>query len=304
MTSNIEAGVSAARAERSAPTPGATSLPLRIATSVVAVPLLLLLAWIGGVAYLAFTLVLLALALREFNLLLESKGLLPHWKAGMAAVLLAPVATFQRLRTGRIQEWHLGALLTILVIGVLLAELRRGAGRHAIANSAATLLGVFYVGWLGTHIVALRELPWALGEPYARGAAYAILPLVLVWTCDTAAYSFGRLFGRSRLMPDVSPKKTTEGAWAGLAAAVGAAFLSRATFAPFLTLWDAAILGFLVGVFGQLGDLVESLLKRDSDAKDTSQLIPGHGGVLDRFDSLFFAAPITYYYLIYRMMSP
>ena len=304
MTSSIEAADSAARAERSAPTPGATSLPLRIATSVVAVPLLLFLAWIGGVAYLAFTLVLLALALREFNLLLESKGLLPHWRAGMVAVLLAPVATFQRLRTGRIQEWHLGALLTILVIGVLLAELRRGAGRHAIANSAATLLGVFYIGWLGTHIVALRELPWALGESYARGAAYAILPLVLVWSCDTAAYGVGRVFGRHRLMPDVSPKKTAEGAWGGLVAAIGAAFLCRATFAPFLTLLDAAILGFLIGVFGQLGDLVESLLKRDSDAKDTSQLIPGHGGVLDRFDSLFFAAPIAYYYLLYRMATP
>jgi len=304
MISNIAAAASAARAERSIPTIGATSFPLRVATSVVAVPLLLLLAWVGGVPYLAFTLVLLALALREFNLLLESKGLLPHWKAGMAAVLLAPVAAFQRVRTGRIQEWHLGALLTILVLGVLLAELRRGAGRHAIANSAATLLGVFYVGWLGTHIVALRELPWVLGEPYARGAAYAMLPLVMVWCCDTAAYGVGKLFGRRRLMPEVSPRKTAEGAWAGLAAAIGAAFLARATFAPFLSALDALLLGFLVGVFGQLGDLVESLLKRDSEAKDTSQLIPGHGGVLDRFDSLFFAAPIAYYYRLYRVVAP
>lgn len=304
MTSSIATGASAGRAEGSVPTAAVTSLPLRVATTVVAVPLLLGLAWIGGYFYLAFALLLLVLALREFNLLLESKGLMPHWKAGMAAVLLAPVAAFQRLRTGRIQEWHLGALLTILVLGVLLAELRRGAGRQAIANSAATLLGVFYVGWLGTHIVLLRELPWILGEPYARGAAYAMLPFVMVWSCDTAAYGVGRAFGRRRLMPNVSPKKTTEGAWAGLLAAIGAAFLARATFARFLTVGDAALLGFLVGVFGQLGDLVESLLKRDSEAKDTSQLIPGHGGVLDRFDSLLFAAPVVYYFLLFRAVGP
>ena len=304
MTSSIATGASAGRAERSAPTSAVTSLPLRAATTIVAVPLLVGLAWLGSYYYLAFVLVLLVLALREFNLLLEAKGLAPHWKAGMAAILLAPVAAFQRLRTGRIQEWHLGALLTILVLGVLLAELRRGAGRQAIANSAATLLGVFYVGWLGTHLVLLRELPWALGEPYARGMAYTMLPLVMVWCCDTAAYGVGRAFGRHRIMPEVSPKKTAEGAWAGLLASIGAAFLARATFARFLTVGDAASLGFIVGVFGQLGDLVESLMKRDLEAKDTSQLIPGHGGVLDRFDSLLFAAPVVYYFLLFRVVGP
>jgi phosphatidate cytidylyltransferase len=220
----------------------------------------------------------------------------------MAAVLLAPVATFQRLRTGRLEEWHSGALITLLVVAVLLAELRRGAGKQAIANSAATLLGVLYVGWLGTHLVALRELPWVTGAAYARGAAFAILPLVLVWVCDTAAYAVGRLWGKRRLMPDVSPRKTSEGAWGGLLATIGAAFAARATFAPFLTAADAAALGLLVGVFGQLGDLVESLLKRDLEAKNSSELIPGHGGVLDRFDSLFFAAPIVYYYLLFRVV--
>ncbi len=304
MTSSIEAVDSAARAEAGGPTLAPRSLPLRIATTVVAVPVVVALAWTGGLLFLGFALVVLALALREFNILLESRGLHPHWKAGMAAVLLAPVAAFQRVRTGRIEEWHLGALLTILVVGVLLAELRRGAGKHAIANSAATLLGVFYVGWLGTHLVSLRELPWAMGEPYARGGPYALLPFALVWCCDSAAYLVGKAIGRRRLMPEVSPKKTAEGAWAGLLAAIAAAFAARATFAPFLTLADAAVLGLLVGVFGQLGDLVESLLKRDLDAKDTSQLIPGHGGVLDRFDSLFFAAPIVYYYLLYRVVSP
>jgi phosphatidate cytidylyltransferase len=280
MTSNIEVGASAARADGSVPTSVVNSFPVRAAAAVVFVPILVLLAWIGDVAFLAFVLILLALALREFLHLLESKGLHPHWKTGMSAVLLAPVATYQRLRTGRLEEWHVGGLMTVLVVAVLLAELRRGAGRQAIANSAATLLSVLYVGWLGTHIVALRELPWITGEAYARGMAYALLPFVLVWVWDTAAYLVGKRWGRRRLMPDVSPRKTAEGAWGGLVATIGAAFVARATFAPFLSAVDAALLGFLVGVFGQLGDLVESLLKRDVDTKNSSELIPGHGGAI------------------------
>jgi len=304
MTSNIAAGASAARAEGSTPTPGAASLPLRVMTAVVFVPILVLLAWIGGVPFLAFVLIVLALSMRELLHLLESKGLHPHWKTGMVAVLLAPIAIVQRVRTGRLEEWHVGGLMTVLVVAVLLAELRRGAGRQAIANSAATLLAVLYVGWLGSHIVALRELTWITGESYARGAAYALLPFVLVWACDTAAYLVGKRWGRHRLMPDVSPKKTAEGAWGGLLASIAAAFVARATFAPFLTALDAALLGILVGLFGQLGDLVESLLKRDADTKNTSELIPGHGGVLDRFDSLLFAAPVVYYYLLFRLTLP
>ncbi len=304
MNSKIAAGALAARADGSVPTPGATSFPLRAGTAIVTVPILIFLAWIGGVAYLAFVLLLLSLAMRELLHLLESKGLHPHWKTGMVAVLLAPIAMVQRVRTGRLEEWHVGGLMTVLIVAVLLAELRRGAGRQAIANSAATLLAVLYVGWLGTHIVALRELPWITGDSYARGAAYAILPFVLVWVCDTAAYLVGKRWGRHRLMPEVSPGKTLEGAVGGLAASIGAAFLARATFAPFLTVIDAAALGVLVGVFGQLGDLVESLLKRDAHTKNTSEMIPGHGGVLDRFDSLLFAAPVVYYYLLFRLPSP
>ena len=304
MTSNIAAGASAVRAEGSAPTPGAASLPLRVMTAVIFVPILVFLAWIGGVAYLAFVLIVLALSMRELLHLLESKGLHPHWKTGMVAVLLAPIAMVQRVRTGRLEEWHVSGLMTVLVVAVLLAELRRGAGRQAIANSAATLLAVLYVGWLGTHLVALRELTWITGESYARGMAYALLPFVLVWVCDTAAYLVGKRWGRHRLMPDVSPRKTAEGAWGGLLASIGAAFVARATFAPFLTALDAALLGILVGVFGQLGDLVESLIKRDAVTKNTSELIPGHGGVLDRFDSLLFAAPVVYYYLLFRLTPP
>lgn len=301
MTSKTEAGVSAARTDRTAPRDA--SLPLRIGTAVVALPLLYFLAKVGGIAWLLFTITVLGLALGEFYRMMESKGLAPHWKSGTFSVLLLPIGGYLRLRTGRVEEWHLGGFLTVLVGAVLLAELRRGAGKQAVANSASTLLGVLYIGWLGTHIGMLRELPGPWGAPYGVGMAYALLPFFLAWACDTAAYGVGVAFGRHKLMPTVSPGKSVEGAVAGFAAAIGAAWLARLWFAPFLTATDAWVLGALAGLFGQLGDLVESLLKRDAETKDASRIIPGHGGVLDRFDSVLFVAPVVYYYLVYQVVA-
>lgn len=301
MTSKTEAGVSAAQTDRKAARDA--SFPMRVGTAVVALPLLYLLAKAGGIAWLLFTVVVLGLSLGEFYRMMESKGLTPHWKSGTFAVLLLPIGGYLRLRTDRVEEWHLGGFLTVLVGAVLLAELRRGAGKQAVANTASTLLGVLYIGWLGTHIGLLRELPGPWHEPYANGVAYALLPFFLAWTCDTAAYGVGLAFGRHKLMPDVSPGKSVEGALAGFAAAIGAAWVARAWFAPFLTAFDAWALGALAGVFGQLGDLVESLLKRDAETKDASRLIPGHGGVLDRFDSILFVAPVVYYYLLFQVVG-
>ena len=317
MTSKTEAGALAAPTETAA-SPGSpdsnraaaevrprgdAALPLRIASAVVFLPLFWLAARVGGIAWLAFTLIVVGLGLAEFYRMMESKGLAPHWKSGTFAVLLLPIGTFLRLNTGRVSEWNLGALLTVLVGAILLAELRRGAGKQAVGNIAATLLGVVYLGWFGSHIELLRELPRFFRLPYALGASFAVLPFFLAWICDTASYAVGLAFGRTKLMPDVSPQKSVEGALAGLVASVGAAFLARSWFAPYLTAVDAVALGVLVGVLGQLGDLVESLLKRDAATKDASRIIPGHGGVLDRFDSVLFAAPVTAYYLLFRVLA-
>jgi phosphatidate cytidylyltransferase len=305
MTSSTGADASAAPIEGGIAVSGArdASLKARVLSAVVFLPLLVLMARVGGVVYLLFTLLVVGLGLREFYLLLEAKGLSPHWKSGMFAGLLLPVAAYLRARTHRFEEWHGDAFFTVLIGAVLLAELRRGAGRQAVANSAATFLGVLYIAWLGTHLVALRELPAAFRRPYIDGMSFALLPFFLTWICDTAAYALGRGFGRIKLMPSISPHKSVEGAAAGLVAAVAAGFGARAWFAPYLTPIDAVALGVLVGIFGQLGDLVESLLKRDVETKDTSRLIPGHGGVLDRFDSLLFTAPIVYYYLIFQVLE-
>ena len=135
------------------------------------------------------------------------------------------------------------------------------------------------------------------GTAYADGASFVLLAFFVTWSCDTVAFVVGRSFGRTRPWTRISPLKSVEGAVAGFAGAVAAAFIARAWFAPYLGRLDAAAIGVLVGIFAQVGDLVESLLKRDARHGDSSDLIPGHGGVLDRFDSLYFGAPVIFYYL-------
>ena len=277
------------------------SLSLRLWSAVVFLPLLVLMARLGGLVYLGFTVLFIGLALREFYLMMTSKGLFPHWKSGTLAALLFPIGIYARERAHRTEEWHLSGLITVLLVAMLLAELRRGASKQTLVNASATLLGVLYIGWLGAHVVALRELPWSLSVPYAEGMSFALLPFFLAWSCDTAAYTVGRAWGRHRLAPGVSPGKSVEGAIAGLVAAILAAAIAKGWFATYLTMPAALTLGLLVGVFAQLGDLVESLLKRDADTKESSSLIPGHGGVLDRFDSILFAAPLVYYFLIWEV---
>lgn len=279
------------------------SLPSRVITSILFIPVLILLAWVGGIPYLLFTLTAIALMLGEFYSMMEHKGLSPHWKSGFLAALLLPLGLYSRLRGGHIEEWHVGGLLTFLLFAVFLAELRRGTNREAAVNTASTVLGVLYVGWLGSHLVGLRELPAVLGRPAAWGASFALLPFFLAWSCDTAAYGVGRAFGRRALAPTLSPKKSVEGALGGLAASLAAGLIAHFWFAHYLTIGDALALGTLVGFFAQVGDLVESLFKRDAATKDSSELIPGHGGALDRFDSLLFAAPIVYYYLVFRVAA-
>ena len=310
MTSNEEAVALAERADprgvtialRPAPA-NDPSLVLRLASAVVFLPLLVLMAYVGGLLYLGFALLMIGLALREFYMMMASKGLEPHWKSGFLAALLFPIGIYVRLRTHRTEEWHLAGLLTVLLVAMLLAELRRGASKQTLVNASSTLLGVLYIGWLGSHVAALRELPASLHVKYAQGMSFALLPFFLAWTCDTAAYLVGRAWGRHRLAPSVSPQKSVEGAVGGLLASIAAGAVARLSFAPYLS-WGAALaLGALVGVFAQLGDLVESLLKRDAETKESSSLIPGHGGVLDRFDSILFAAPLVYYFLVWEVFG-
>ncbi len=278
-----------------APVPGTKrsswSLGWRIASGLLFVPLLILLARAGGIAFWSFVALEVVLGLLEFYRMMRDKGLQPYPALGLPAGLGVLWVAF-RPHTSHADFFATAALILTMALG-----LRRPDLKGRVEGIAVTLFGVLYVGWLSAHLVLLRELPWRAGTAYAEGANYVLLAFFITWSCDTGAYAVGRLLGRTRPWGSISPRKSLEGAVGGLAMAIVAAFIARAWFAPFLRSWDAALLGLLTGLFAQVGDLVESLLKRDARHGDSSDIIPGHGGILDRFDSLYFGAPLVFYYL-------
>lgn len=230
----------------------------------------------------------LLVALLEFYKLLEARGLAPFHKTG--ALLAAAIFVEETaIAWNGPPAWPLVALL------VLTATLRR-AGDLALTvpSAAATLLGAIYLGALGGALAALRLLP-----PAGAGAWRILLLLGAVMAADTLAYFVGHLAGRRRLAPEISPGKTVEGALGGIVGGVTGALLVRAIGMPELPLASAVVLGALVAVLGIVGDLLESLLKRWAGVKDSGGLFPGHGGMLDRLDSLLFGAPVLYYYFVY-----
>jgi phosphatidate cytidylyltransferase len=192
------------------------------------------------------------------------------------------------------------ALLAGLVaatLAVTVAHLCRfGELATVSARIGAMLAGLLYVPILLT--------PLALFKRFPEGSDWIFLTLTLTFFSDTGAYAAGRLFGRHKLYPAISPGKTIEGALGGLAFAFGAAALARLWYMPQLGWRDAALIAIPGGALAQAGDLVESMLKRGAGVKDSGRIIPGHGGLLDRIDALLFSTPYVYLYALYIVSPP
>jgi phosphatidate cytidylyltransferase len=204
------------------------------------------------------------------------------------------------------ETWAWRVLVATALLLAAFAILRRGVAGAPLAATAVTVFGALFTGGTLLYAMLLRELPVAGASPEWEkwvGPALLAFPLALTWLSDTSAYFGGRSFGRHKLIPAVSPGKTVEGAVAGVIGTV----LTGALYAHFVfgmwldvpvTAAVGALIGLIVSPVAQLGDLVESLLKREAGVKDSGALLPGHGGVLDRFDSLFFSIPVTYWLLL------
>jgi phosphatidate cytidylyltransferase len=189
-----------------------------------------------------------------------------------------------------------GGLVTGFVVALFLAfSLHFLFHIRAIASAAhevaCAMLAFLYIPFLLMHLVMLRQTPF--------GVQWLLVIMLIVMTNDSAAYYVGCNFGKHRLYPLVSPKKSIEGALGGLGGSIAGTLLARFTFFPQLTLTDALLTAIVIGALGQTGDLFESLLKRSFGVKDSGSIFPGHGGVLDRLDSIIFAAPAAYYYAVY-----
>ena len=261
----------------------------RLVVIVLGVPCLFLITVRGGVFFLLLVDLIILLGLREFYVLMKAKGYHPFEALGYFCSLAISA-----------YAWRQGVAVPLILTGSLLLIMAREVFRREMSRSlghmAVTVFGIMYIGWLGSHLVMLRQLPATVGVEDNIGARLVGLAAVLTWATDISAYLLGVAFGRHKLIPRISPKKTVEGGIGGLVGASFAGWLCTLTFTPFLTPLSGILLGLLVGFVAQMGDLVESLIKRDAGIKDSAELIPGHGGALDRFDSLLFTAPVLYYY--------
>jgi phosphatidate cytidylyltransferase len=263
-------------------------LGIRILAGAVLVPAVLGMAYAGGLGFALFAGLLAALGAYEFHRMASRAGWPSSRALGIAGSAVACVS-FQ-FGGPDLPGLVLAGLLVVLVV----ERLARSSREQYLASLAVTFLGMAYCGWLLGFFIWLRN--FASGDLEA-GPRLVYFVLVLAWSYDSFAYLAGSLFGSHKIFPRISPSKTVEGTAAGLVASVAAAMVSRATFASFLGLADAVVLGLVVGAAAQAGDLAESMIKRSVGAKDSSSLIPGHGGFLDRTDSLLVAGPVFYLYV-------
>lgn len=258
----------------------------RVITAIVGIPILIyVIKFAPPSVFTAAVLLAMLISLYEYFQLAQGQGSTKvQWPAYIiaSAVLLSFYFVHFQLQF----YFPLGAALILLV--ALFARLELS---QALQATALALFGAWYVGGLMGYMVGVRMID-AGGE---TGADLTLMLFVIIWSADSFAYLVGKSIGRHKLSA-VSPNKTVEGAVAGFVFGIVAALICRSIFAQQLTFRDAAVLGAVVGTFGQIGDLCESLLKRSANVKDSGTVIPGHGGMLDRLDSLLFGAPAMYYY--------
>ena len=287
----------------------ASNLQLRLLTAAVLIPTVLYVIFKGGYWVLVTVEIITVLGLSEFYQLIEAKGAHPLRGFGIIAGASLPVVAFVG------SEYHATVLMSAVLLGVMVAQLGKARIADSLASISGTFFGVFYVGWLLSHAVVLRDFHRVVEGKWGETAAAGILPeigifylfisIAIVIAGDAGAYFAGRAYGRHKLAPKISPAKTVEGALGAVLAGLAIAFASKGVFEiliPGVTVqigWVVcALLAVILSVVGIVGDLVESLLKRDAAVKDTGFLLPGTGGILDRVDSALLAIPVMYYLML------
>lgn len=278
----------------------------RVGVAAIGVPVAVGAVYAGGWILALLLAGIAALAAIEFFRMAATKGARALMGMGAAAAAAFPLlaAVAPERGVGGSAFWWLIVLLALLLL--VAAIWVRGTEGDPLLSTSVTLFGAIYTGGLLAHAVFLRHLP-PPHDPWA-GTALVFAPVLLTWSSDTFAYFAGRQWGRRKLIPKVSPGKTVEGFLGALIGttliAVGYAEILRQVAGYTLTTGEALLLGIVISLAAQLGDLAESLLKRDAGVKDSGSLLPGHGGVLDRMDSLFFTLPIAYMFFRFVVSSP
>ena len=281
-------------------------LKKRVITALVGIPLLIAVIWFGEPWFTILVALWGLLAAFEFYRLVAASKVSPLTYFGLVWTLFFILSRDPELLSFLEPHFNLNLLTPLLLTSAVMLSLiwllLRRQKEGAFIGWAWTMGGILYIGWLLSHFVALRGMDNPLTD-LDEGRNWVFLALFATFASDTAAFLVGRAVGKHHLAPRISPGKTWEGAIAGVCGAIIVSLLFTIS-TPFqlpLTYWQAILLGLLVSVFGQLGDLVESLLKRNMGVKESGRLIPGHGGVLDRIDSVVFAGIVVYYYVLWAI---
>ncbi|MBR4356281.1 MAG: phosphatidate cytidylyltransferase [Elusimicrobiaceae bacterium] len=267
----------------------------RILTAVIGLPVILAAIHFGGIVYISFVGCVILLCLYEYSLVLTSgKKPIHTLSLLLFGLCMAIVAVLGRTALQNELPNNLYPFsISVVVFGVLLIEIL--TPKRSWERVCNTFTGIFMIPWALAHLISIRDIP-------GYGEYLTLFMMITIWVSDTGAYFSGRFFGRHKLNQEVSPKKTWEGAVGGTLLAIGAAILMQRLFLPTcFSLLTAVWLGLLVSVVGQVSDLAESVLKRSAGVKDSSHLLPGHGGFLDRFDSYLLLAPLFYYVVLYTL---
>jgi phosphatidate cytidylyltransferase len=264
----------------------------RFLTAVVGLPLLMASIYFGGLPFFFIVLGITLLGLREFYFLAEESGYPCYKQWGLVLGGLVFISVFLNgLSFGQVTENQLtSGLIALSLVMIVMKSLWRGPADTSLSEWAVTFFGIFYVAWSLSHLLLIRDL-----RPQGQYATFLLFSII--WASDTVAYWVGVRWGKRRIAEAISPKKTWEGTTAGLVAAMVVSALFQMTLLrQVLHLPEALILGAVTGFIAFASDLGESLLKRGAGVKDSSPLLPGHGGILDRFDSFLLTAPLYYYY--------
>ncbi len=239
---------------------------------------------LGGLPFYAAVLAMAILAGREYQRMLAVGGYRPFYalQFGLTAYLVLGVIYLS-------PEAILGGFTLILILSLAWQLTRTAEAEKPFADWALSLAGALYVGWLSSHFLLLRGLPGGLG--------WVLLALFGTWLCDSFAYISGRAWGKHPFFPRISPKKTWEGTFGGWVGGTGTSLVVGGVLG--LSLLQSLTLGLLISLAATFGDLAESMLKRQVGVKDSGGLMPGHGGILDRMDSLLFVVPVVYYSVVW-----
>lgn len=226
----------------------------------------------------------IAVGLYEFFTMLENKGIKIYKYFGIGMGIIIPLSIMSRFEPTK--KWEL-LFIVLMLLFLIIMQFKRRNNSGVIVDISTTVFGIIYVSWFFSFLIKIRQLD--------GGTGFFIAVLLITKLGDIGAYLIGKRFGRTPLMPRISPKKSVEGAVAGLVFSVCGALLSK----PLLnfTYPHLIFVGIFIGLLGQIGDLSESLIKRDCQVKDSGNILPGMGGVLDEIDSLLFTAPVFYFYL-------